>query len=170
MIIPKEQIMWEVFCKFEQGYKLLDYTKRWQQPNGGEMTDKIIIDGVNVSECKYFCKFTGICRNEDIGRVVRPQCKNIRDCYYKQFKHKEQDCKSLKEENFIHKELIKRQEEQLDIYRIANAELEKENKELLKFKEMQEKELIELRTKLEYQEDRFCKCETCVYASTQNAI
>ena len=62
------------------------------------MTDKqIIIDGVDVSGCKYFCKFTTICRNENIGRVVRPRCKNVVDCYYKQLKLKEQECEELKE-------------------------------------------------------------------------
>ncbi len=168
MIIPKEQIMWEVFCKFKQGYKLLDYKKRWQQPNGENMTDKeIIIDGIDVSECEFYCEeYCNLSNDRNERLPFAEKCTGYSDCCYKQLKRKEQECKSLKEENFIHKELIKRQEEQLDIYRIANAELEKENKELLKFKEMQEKELIELRTK----EDRFCKCETCVYASTQNAI
>lgn len=76
------------------------------------MTDKqIIIDGVDVSGCKYFCKFTTICRNENIGRVVRPRCKNVVDCYYKQLKRaknqivdlnkmveaKEQECEELQE-------------------------------------------------------------------------
>lgn len=60
------------------------------------MTEEIIIDGVNVNECKYFCKFTTICRNENIGRVVRPRCKNVVDCYFKQLKRKEQECEELK--------------------------------------------------------------------------
>lgn len=61
------------------------------------MTNKIIIDGIDVSKCEYFCKFTDICRNENIGRVIRPECKNVRDCYYKQKKRTEQECKKYKQ-------------------------------------------------------------------------
>lgn len=59
--------------------------------------DKEIIDGVDVNECKYFCKFTTICRNENIGRVVRPRCKNVVDCYFKQLKRAEQKLEKIKD-------------------------------------------------------------------------
>lgn len=96
MIIPKEQIMWEVFCKFKQGYKLLDYKKRWQQPNGENMTDEeIIIDGVDVSECVSFDKLNGlnICCYDDTREDKIPFanfCIENKDCYFKQLKRKEQ--------------------------------------------------------------------------------
>lgn len=60
------------------------------------MTKEIIIDGVDVSECKYFCKFTTICRNENIGRVVHPRCKNVVDCYFRQLKRVEQKLEKIK--------------------------------------------------------------------------
>ena len=96
MIIPKEQIMWEVFCKFKQGYKLLDHTKRWQQPNGEEMIDKeIIINGVDVSECVSFDKLNGlnICCYDDTREDKIPFanfCVENKDCHFKQCKRKEQ--------------------------------------------------------------------------------
>ncbi len=53
---------------------------------------------------------------------------------------------------------------QRDDYKIANAELEKENEALLKFKEIQEKELLELKEKIKaYQEDRFCQGGCAIY-------
>lgn len=113
-----------------------------------ELDKQIIIDGVDVSGCKYFCKFTTICRNENIGRVVRPRCKNVADCYYKQLKRaknqivdlnkmveaKEQECNKLyiqlktdeeyhKEEENTLRKIIKNKEER-------NIELYKENNKL----------------------------------------
>lgn len=61
------------------------------------MAKEIIIDGVDVNECKYFCKFTTICRNENIGRVVRPSCKNVVDCYFKQLKRAEQKLERIED-------------------------------------------------------------------------
>lgn len=58
---------------------------------------EITIDGVNVNECKYFCKFTTICRNENIGCVVCPRCKNVVDCYFKQLKRTEQKLEKIKD-------------------------------------------------------------------------
>lgn len=93
MIIPKEQIMWEVFCKFKQGYKLLDHTKRWQQPNGEEMTDKeIIINGVDVSKCDYL-------RYDHIGCDIDQTYCLGNDCSYKQLKRKEQALDEI--ENYV---------------------------------------------------------------------
>lgn len=59
------------------------------------MTDKqIIIDGVNVAECKDF--FENECFNGEKFRW----CKDNKDCYYKQLKRKEQECEELKAEIF----------------------------------------------------------------------
>ncbi len=60
------------------------------------MTDKqIIIDGVDVSGCKYFClNQTGNnCLNHNQGFSMN--CNN-NNCYYKQLKRKEQECEELK--------------------------------------------------------------------------
>ena len=61
------------------------------------MTDKqIIIDGVDVSGCEYCLKMTKYrCTiQRDIYKYL---CKENPNCYYKQFKRKEQECEELKE-------------------------------------------------------------------------
>lgn len=59
------------------------------------MTDKeIIIDGVDVSGCKYFNRFRSICHNKNLCC----DCEKNQDCYYKQFARKEQECEELKNE------------------------------------------------------------------------
>ena len=62
------------------------------------MTDKeqIMINGVDVSKCRYFCRYDDLCRDDNIGRVVRPLCKRIPDCYFKQLARKTQECEELK--------------------------------------------------------------------------
>lgn len=69
------------------------------------MTDKqIIIDGVDVSKCEYrdwrnFCCCNNSKENEGEERVTgRGGCKYNPNCYYKQLKRKEQECKNLEEE------------------------------------------------------------------------
>ena len=68
------------------------------------MTDKeqIIIDGVDVSKCKYYALqkhydiesdgLWKVCYSKDCKYSI---CANNYDCYYKQFKRKEQECKKL---------------------------------------------------------------------------
>ena len=61
------------------------------------MTDKeIIIDGVDVSGCKYCLKMTKYrCTiQRDIYKWLWEEDPN---CYYKQLKRKEQECEELKE-------------------------------------------------------------------------
>lgn len=58
------------------------------------MTDKQIIDGVDVSGCKHL---DADCFNCEIFEEV---CHEVfPDCYYKQLKRKEQECDQLKAEN-----------------------------------------------------------------------
>ena len=62
------------------------------------MTDKqIIIDGVDVSGCS--CIENGYClwvkKYYETG--LTPKCEQVKDCYYKQLKRKEQECEELKE-------------------------------------------------------------------------
>ena len=63
------------------------------------MIDKqMIIDGVDVSECKNFS--CGKCEEENkIPRTINhftTDCRMYPNCYYKQLKAKEQECKELK--------------------------------------------------------------------------
>lgn len=71
------------------------------------MTDKeqIIIDGVDVSECKHFCLetqipeiplagYSNICCEENIAK----ECKDNPNCYFKQLARKTAECKELKEQ------------------------------------------------------------------------
>ena len=65
------------------------------------MTDKqIIIDGVDVSGCKWFCKWNSKCSLFDCPYGGHPQCDNseLYDCDHKQLKRKEQECEELKKE------------------------------------------------------------------------
>ena len=74
------------------------------------MTDKqIIIDGADVSKCKYFdCNYKE-CKAEYYVRhgyeiVKYDSCRENPNCYYKQLKRKEQECERLKEEVSLLKE------------------------------------------------------------------
>lgn len=112
------------------------------------MTDKekIIIDGVNVSECKYLHKsiFNENAHLCDCAINVFQNCLNTPNCYYKQLQRKtaecekwrhqaelgsdttdrlakqlelkEQECEKLKAENFTADELINIQEEKINRY------------------------------------------------------
>ena len=62
------------------------------------MTEEIIIDGVDVSECEFYTDS----KNIEYNCKQTPQsyfCKNKPDCYYKQLKAKEQECEELKTDN-----------------------------------------------------------------------
>ena len=66
------------------------------------MADKqIIIDGVDVSGCKYFDCCNKECKAEYYIRhgyeiVEYDSCKENPNCYFKQLKRKEQECEELK--------------------------------------------------------------------------
>ena len=107
-------------------------------------TDKTI-NGIDVSKCIDFIYPTG-CNSKNTN------------CYYKQLKRKEQECKDLKND---YAELEKRHNDSFeqfknlkmicDDYKIANAELEKENEELLKFKEKQKKRIVRIKKTIRIQ-------------------
>lgn len=66
------------------------------------MTEEIIIDGVDVSECVSFDKLNGlnICCYDDTREDKIPFanfCIENKDCSYKQLKRKEQECEELKQ-------------------------------------------------------------------------
>nr|DAU01363.1 MAG TPA: hypothetical protein [Caudoviricetes sp.] len=68
------------------------------------MTDKeIIINGIDVSECRYLFDDTSYKRSKTSCSITLKDCKYLGDkCYFKQLKRKEQECEELKfnEKNF----------------------------------------------------------------------
>ena len=110
---------------------------------------KIIIDGVDVSECRFYNYGEGY--NSDTEEFFEGACECITahneygefeyfgvckgsDCYYKQLKRKEQECEKLrfpmKDTNYAL--LTKEEFEQLD-------QLKSENEELTRYKSLFEK-------------------------------
>lgn len=62
------------------------------------MTDKIIIDGVDVSGCERLV--SGLRYGYDAENECSPTiCKNSPNCHYKQLKRKEQECEILDTQN-----------------------------------------------------------------------
>lgn len=68
-----------------------------------------IIDGVNVSECKYYVTYTKDCINDNKSYN---KCESYKDCYYKQIKRLEQENEELKN---ILKDIDKKLELALDV-------------------------------------------------------
>lgn len=62
------------------------------------MTDKqIIIDGVDVSGCRYLFDDTSYKRSKTSCSITLKDCKYLdNNCYYKQLKRKERECEELK--------------------------------------------------------------------------
>lgn len=58
------------------------------------MTDKVIIDGVDVVKCNFRC-YIDRCMAHSC--TTKP-CKDNPNCYYKQLQRKEQECDELKEQ------------------------------------------------------------------------
>ena len=62
------------------------------------MTDKqIIIDGVDVSGCEFYWRKKELCTNGNLTCY----CQENKDCLYKKYKHKEQECERLKNERTV---------------------------------------------------------------------
>ena len=59
------------------------------------MTDKHIIDEVNVSECGHYWNGTCHAYVDNTGKFLL--CLNNLNCYYKQLKRKEQECAKIKQ-------------------------------------------------------------------------
>lgn len=69
------------------------------------MTDKQIIEDVDVSGCDFYINS----KNLEFNCKQTPQsyfCKNQPNCYYKQLKHKEQECERWKKANDEKNELL----------------------------------------------------------------
>lgn len=58
------------------------------------MEEKIYVNGVDVSECKYYVPYTKDCINDNKSY---DKCKSCKDCYYKQLKRLEQENEELKQ-------------------------------------------------------------------------
>lgn len=115
------------------------------------MTNKIIIDGIDVSECIHIQNFENVlfvC--EETGR----KCEVSKNCYYKQLKRKEQENEELK------KQLEEYQDQEPTIVNtIGNLQLQVKAwiEQSAKYKQA----LDEIKN---YQQRN---CETCVFANTQ---
>ena len=106
--------------------------------------EQIIIDGVNVRECKYFNKYQKIVRNNEvvvdiqnacIERNETVHCNRRCNCYYKNWQRKEQECKNNKTAHQI----------ELDIYNQECLNLQEELKETLNQLDQLKKENEELK-------------------------
>ena len=63
------------------------------------MTDKeIIIDGIDVSECEFYCEeYCNLSNDRNERLPFAEKCTGYSDCCYKQLKRKEQECESQKQ-------------------------------------------------------------------------
>lgn len=89
----------------------MDFRNRW-----GKMVNKQIIDDVDVSECKYFClnQMGNNCLNHNRGFSMN--CNN-NNCYYKQFKRKENELEELRQyHNKCCEEFKKEKQDLIDKY------------------------------------------------------
>lgn len=117
------------------------------------MTNKqILINDVDVSGCEFY--FDEKCRCMDASIMQDfyscPQCNSNPNCYYKNYKRKEQECKKLyiqlkadaeyhkEEENTLRKIIKNKEERNIELYK-ENNKLKTENDELkAKIKYMEE--------------------------------
>lgn len=134
------------------------------------MTEKIIIDGVDIAECEHYCEkintgsgviqnplkqgfclhnITGL-QNADIyfRMLTFPKCREQSNCYYKQLKRLEQDSKQLTQ-------WLDEARRNADFWCDKCTSLEQENKELKK-----------LRCKFK----EYCTCNTENYRSALEEI
>lgn len=94
------------------------------------MTDKqIIIDGVDVSGCEHYEDHTLYDCNETCeinGGIVCTKCKDNPNCYYKQLKHKEQECQELMD-NYVKldNQRVREYNELVDKYKSKKQECER---------------------------------------------
>lgn len=98
------------------------------------MTDKIIIDGVDVSECEYIncCdkKTKCIILQDDICADSQ-YCKGC-NCYYKQLKRKQQECEELKSDLTELSKIIDCKNGTILTFKAKLNQLKKTNEELRK--------------------------------------
>lgn len=127
------------------------------------MTDKqIIIDSVDVSGCEYFSSGLGYCTIGLLANDGTHICECEQNCYYKQLKRKEQECKNNEiayknELEIFNQECINIQQQliealdELDQLKAKNEELKQKKKEnenfyLIKYAN-KDSECLELQSK-----------------------
>jgi len=97
------------------------------------MTDKkeIIIDGVDVSGCEYYCN--GICNIPDVIETY-DSCIDKDTCHYKQLQRKKAECEELSNEieelNVKYETVVNLAKKNADANEYCLQELEKENQKL----------------------------------------
>ena len=95
------------------------------------MTNKpIIIDGVDVSKCKYFDCDSKECKAEYYVRygyeiVEYDSCRKNKNCYYKQLQREKQECQQAMD-NYVQLDLqrVKEYNELVDLYKAKEQECE----------------------------------------------
>ena len=98
------------------------------------MTDKqIIIDGVDVSGCSFFD--IHYLKDEDVEiknfcRIVHCDCDSYPNCYYKQLKRKEQECKKWKNAYEVKEDALAESEEYCEELEEQYNKLKAKNDEL----------------------------------------
>lgn len=66
------------------------------------MTEEIIIDGIDVSKCKYYTDNVDYLSNKDWtcrAEMFNTCCEDYPNCYFKQLKRKEQECEEYRKVN-----------------------------------------------------------------------
>lgn len=106
------------------------------------MTDKqIIIDGCDVSECKYFSKYQKIVRNNEcivdiqnacVEEIKTKPCSQKHNCYFKNWQRKEQECEKWKNAYEVKEDALTESEEEYEELEEQRNKLKAKNKELKK--------------------------------------
>ncbi|MBQ8635312.1 hypothetical protein IJ425_04070 [bacterium] len=110
----------------------------------------LIIDGVDVSECKdrYLGWDNSTCQNTG-NSCPDLRCENNPKCYYKQLKREEQECERLKRDYFKQNEWLQEQKKELDQLKKENKKLKNEIKDLEDLAEFKTETIRELKKELE---------------------
>ena len=100
------------------------------------MYNKVIIDGVDVSKCKYFDCDSKKCKAEYYVRhgyeiVEYDSCRENPNCYYKQLKREEQEVQQAMD-NYVQLVLqrVKEYNELVDLYKAKEQECKELKKQL----------------------------------------
>ncbi len=78
------------------------------------MTDKIMIDGVDVSECEHYAEHL----QEYIGTNkcdIYGKCNKEKNCYYKQLQRTQKQYNAVVEQNKNLQQQLKRKEEECEV-------------------------------------------------------
>lgn len=85
------------------------------------MNKEVIIDGVDVSKCEFYCFTANFHKCDCLGGKARENstvgnlnCEDNQNCYFKQLKRKEQECEKLKQWKEDAKNLFKTQIDNAD--------------------------------------------------------